>query len=422
MKITMLSALALLSIATLSAQKPDVESKDVEVTFNRPEQLSSFNTISYTLQDDGDFWNYEGTDAKPTLTSVTNGITVPGLENVTENADLNFIVAYKGAKPVKVPALYQIEGSYLFLVTTKDNEILSREEDYVINNINFSEYDFSTKVKAKESYARFVTDYANEHINGLSYLLSGKSNEKLPFAVFKKTKGGAAEDFTIASEPLIAAIIANPESKEALGNAIKYWESQLATDFGKKVKDKVKNKVIYTNLTSASLLAGDYDSATKYFDVVDENTGFFDLWKGNLKSALEKTKTLNTFAKGEMQKIDTTASNYAYFYTFKDAIFQYKKKDPVQSTMVTVERFVPEVSSGMASLDKGKRPEIKVYVDGEIKWNYTGDDNVDIKTADGKHIVFRNHKGTFIPFVEQPDGTYSALEFADSINITLEEE
>ena len=402
-----MSAIALIGLTT-NAQKADISKYDITVNFEQPELFKNFKTISYELQDDGSFWNHEATEEYPTLTSTTQSIEVPGLETVTENADLNFVVAFKGGRPTSSTGLVAVEGTYHLLLKTPDNQIIKFDRKFVNNNVNASEYSFSgSKAQQKIVYAQVITDYANKYINRQSYLISGKSEETLPFGVFKKTKDGAAAAFTEASQPLIAAIIANPTDKTALDKAIEYWNSQISVDFGKKVKDKAKNKVIYANLTSAHILKGDYTKAQEYAAIVKKSTGLFDLWTTELNNVLDKTEALASFTSGEATIIDATESDYLYNFTIKDVTFQYKDKDPIEASKVVIQRLIPSNSSGIVSLDKAEKPKIEIYVD-DVKNSrfYYGDDKADIKTKDGKHIIFKAVSGFYVPFVEQADGSY----------------
>ncbi len=407
MKKIILCTIALIGL-TSNAQKANVSKYDITVNFDQPEAFKSFKTISYELQDDGEFWGHEATDEYPTLTSTTQSIEVPGLETVIENADLNLVVAFKGGRPTSSAGLVAVEGTYHLLLKTADNQIITFDRKLINNNVNASEYSFSgSKEQQKIVYAQVVTDYANKYINEQSYLISGKSKEELPFGVFKKTKDGAAAAFTEASNPLIAAIIANPTDIPALDKAITYWNSQISVDFGKKVKDKVKNKVIYANLTSASILKGDYKKAEEYAAIIKENTGLFDLWTTGITNTLKKTSALASFTSEETTFIDTNEPDYLYNFTIKDVTFQYKDKDPIEASKVVVQRLMPKNTSNVVSLDKAEKPKIEIYVDGVKNSRfYYGDSKADIKTKDGKHIKFQIVSGNYVPFVEQADGSY----------------
>ena len=229
----------------------------------------------------------------------------------------------------------------------------------------------------------------------------------LPFGVFKKTKDGAAASFTETSNPLIASIIADPSDITAIDKGITYWKSQLDVDFGKKVKDKVKNKVIYANLTTASILKGDYIAAQEYAAQVKKNTGFFDLWTTGITNTIKKVELLSNFsAGGEARTIDIVEPDYLYNFTFRDVTYQYKEKDPIEASKIVVQRLMPKSSSGVVSLDKAEKPEIHIYENDVKTLRHFGDGKNDLKTKDGKHITFDIVGGKYVPFIEQPDGTY----------------
>lgn len=412
MKKIIMSAIALIGL-TASAQKADVTNYDITVNFNQPEAFKNFKTISYELQDDGEFWNHEATNEYPTLTSTTQSIEVPGLETVTENADLNFVVAFKGGRPTSSTGLVAIEGTYHLLLKTADNQIIKFDREFKNNNVNASEYKFSgSKEQQKRVYAQVVTNYANRYINEQSYLISGQSEEELVFGVFKKTKDGAAAAFTETSTPLISNIIRNPSDTDALDKAITYWKSQISVDFGKKVKDKVKNKVIYANLTSASILKGDYIKAKEYAAIIKENTGLFDLWTTGITNTLKKTNTLESFTSPESTTMDTTEPDYLYNFTFRDVTYQYKEKDPIEASKIVIERLIPSSSSssGIVSLDKAEKPEIHIYENDVKTLRHFGDGKNDLKTKDGKHIIFDIVDGRYVPFIEQADGSYKIYQ------------
>ena len=406
-KLLLLACVAFASL-TATAQKADVKAQDITATFEQPEILKNTKTYSYTIQDDGKYWNYTATKTRPTIASNTEGINLSGLERVTENADLQVIVGFSGNQLKSSPGLIVLQGTYNILVLNKENKLLLNIKETVEKNVSAAknEYSIVNRDTRNITKALIVTEHVQDLLKEYEHLFSGSADLKVPFGLFKKTKDGAAESFNTSSKPLIDAIVANSNDTEALDKAIAFWTAQLDVDFGKKVKDKVKNRVIYANLTSASLLKKDINAAKTYFELVKENTGFFDTWTSNYKTIFSRFESSNSLENPDNLVTVAVTPNSAYLITLPAGKYTYKSKDPIIFSKIEIQNFVPNVKSGIASLDSKVKPEIYIYENDVKTLRYFGDGNNTIITNDGEEIIFKVYKGEYKPCVKQADGTY----------------
>lgn len=403
-KLLLLACVAFGSL-TATAQKADVKAHEITATFEQPEILKNTKTYSYTIQDDGKYWNYSPTEANPTIASNTDGINLNGLELVTENPDLQVIVGFLGGGLTNNQGLIGLQGTYSIIVLNKDNKQLLAIDDTVTNNVVASDSKYANKNNFVLK-ALIVTNYVEKLLKEYEHLFSGSADIKIPFGVFKKTKGGAAENFNKTSQPLIDAILENTNDTASLEKAITFWKAQLDVDFGKKVKDKIKNKVIYANLTSANLLLKDLEAAKTYLELVKENTGFFDLWTTNYTPIFSRFESLQLLEKADKLRTVNVTPNSLYLITLPAGKYTYKSKDPISYSKIEIQNFVPNIKSGMASLDSKVKPEIYIYEDDVKTLRHFGDGKNTIITNDGEEIIFKVYKGEYKPCVKQADGTY----------------
>lgn len=398
----------------ITAQKANVKSKEITIDIKQPEFLKNAETYSYTIQDDGVYWNYEATDQYPTLASATDGLEIAGLKRVNENADIQVIVGFSGNQLKHGEGTLVLNGSYYLLVLNKNNKLLLKIEEDGQNTVyvNPEIYDTSNRAARNRTKALIVTERVNRILKPYMHLFSGKATVKIPFATFKKTKGGAAETFNSESEPLINAILNDIKDTDAINKAVTYWKTQLDVDFGKKVKDKVKNKVIYANLTSASLLKKDIETAKINIDLLKKYSGFFDFWTTEHKSFMELLESENTIANPEKLKPIIVTPNSTYIITIPEGKYTYKDKDPIAYSKLEIQNFVPKLNSGMASLNTKIKPEIYIYKeeDENASLRHFGSDHNKIVTNDGIEMRFKVYKGEYKLCVKQEDGTYKMYD------------
>ncbi|WP_044401041.1 hypothetical protein [Lacinutrix sp. Hel_I_90] len=404
-----LLSIAAIFCATLShAQKADVTSQAVTASFEQPDFLKNTKTFSYTIQDDGAYWNYTPTEAFPALASNTDGLKLSGLQQVNENGDLQIIVGFSGNQLKTGQAELILNGSYLIMVLDKNDKLLLTIEDVVEKHVtdNPEKYSMANRDTRNVAKAKIVTEHVENLLKNYEHLFSGSADLKIPFGVFKKTKDDAAERFTVASQPLIDAIIANTNDTANLDKAIAFWKAQLDVDFGKKVKDKIKHRVIYANLTSASLLKKDLEAANNYLELVKDNTGFFDLWTSDYKPVFSRFESAKTLESPENLITVKVTPNSAYLLTIPAGIYTYKEKDPITYSKIEIQNFVPNVLSGIASLDLYVKPEIYIYENDVKTLRHFGDGKNVITTNEGDEIIFKVYKGEYKACIKQEDGTY----------------
>jgi len=402
-----------IAFATLSinAQKASIKSKVLKATFEQPEFLKNTKTFSYTLQDDGVYWNYTPTDGFPTLTSITPKLNISGLEQVKENGDLQIIVGFLGSQLKKEQAVIELKGTYNIMLLNKSNQLITSIQETVSKQVvdNPEKFPSRTRDQRNITKARIVTEYVESIIKRYEHLLSGSADLKMPFGEFKKTKGATAEAFNITSQSIVEAIIANPNDTNALDKGITFWNEQLTADFGKKVKDKVKNKVIYANLTSAYLLKKELEKAEASYELVKKNTGFFDTWTLDYKSVFQRFKAFEDLNGDDLPTINVT-EHYMYYMTINGGSYTYKDKEPIEFSKIEIESFITDSQSGIVSLDAIKKPKIFIYENGVKTLRHFSDGKNKITTTDGKEIIFKERKGVYKPFVKQKDGTYKLLQ------------
>jgi len=396
--------LILLLSISINAQKADITLEKVTLEFERPDYLKSLKTFSYQIQDDGLYWDYKPNpehypvDTYPDLASLTEGLTIKGMTQVKDNADLKVIVGFIGNQLKTEGGMIKMNGTISLMLVTKDNKLLT---SYIKNEIfkiivSPTKYPMSNSTERNQTKAKMLTNYVQKYLDKKSYLFSDIIDTMLPFGLFKKAKKGKALSFNQEATPLIKAIIKDASNIETLNKAFTYFESQLNEDFGKKVKDKNKNKVLYSSLASIAILQNNTESAEKYLALAKENTGFFDVWTVNLKKLLEIKKTLNKMEDEEFSTVKM-ADDMTYVITInEEGTFNYKKKQ-IPFTKITIARFVPNINSNIGSLDATKGPKIKIYKDDKVTHHYSGGKNTIIKTKSGKKIVFELKKKEYKP-------------------------
>ncbi|AXO80642.1 hypothetical protein DZC78_09680 [Olleya aquimaris] len=408
MKKTILLVCFAITCLNIKAQKADVKTKEIKATFEQPEFLKNIKTYSYTIQDDGTYWNYTPTAQNPTLASNTDGINLSGLERVKDSADLQIVVGFSGNQLKTSPALYVLQGTYHIMVLNKDNKLLLTIEESVEKNVNAGDnrYSITNRDSRNITKALIVTEHVEKLLKEYEHLFSGTADLKVPFGLFKKTKGGIAESFNETSKPLIDSIISNSNNIENIDKAITYWTEQLEVDFGKKVKDKIKNRVIYANLTSANLLKKDLDAALTNFELVKENTGFFDTWTSSYKTIFNRFESFKAIGNPDKLTTIKLTPTSTYLITLPAGKYTYKSREAIDYHKIEIENFVPNVKSGIASLDSKVKPKIYVYENETKKIRHFGDGNNTIVTNEGEEIVFKLHKGEYKACTKQDDGTY----------------
>lgn len=414
-KLLTLLCIVLVSSTTI-AQKAKISSEKIALKLELPNYLKKLKTDSYEIQDDGSYWNYSPSpeyypaDEFPTIASLTDGVVIEGLESVKKDADLQILVGFLGNRLSVHNAMLSMKGTFSIMLFTKENKLL---QNYTTNvtlsqAANTNKFPMATKNERIQTKARMLTIYAQKYLDMQQYLFNETTIHALPFGLFKKTKKGLAEAFNTESKPLIEAIVSKPMDVAALDKAIAYWKSQIAVDFGKKVKEKHKNKVIYVNLTSASILKGAYENALDYHNTAKKYAGFFDLWTLDYSNFFEKQNALAVLKSKELTTV-ALLPNTVYYITLDGGTYSYKDKKTVYSK-IEIERFVPVKDSGMASLGSTLKPRIFIY-ENDVKWlRHFGSEHNKIITNDGKEIIFKTKKGAFRPFIKQGDGTYVLYE------------
>lgn len=402
---------------TTLAQKPDIKSQKIALKSELPSFLKNLKTFSYEIQDDGEYWNYTPSpkyypkETYPNLASLTDGVNIEGLTPVKENPDLKILVGFIGNQLAVNNALISMNGTYSMMLLTNKNELIYNfTTDITLNETaNPEKFPMDTRDERNQTKARILTIYTQKYLDELQYLFKETSMQKLPFALFKKTKGGNAEKFNTQTKPLIEAIVNDPGNNSVVDKAITFWNSQKEVDFGKKVKDKTKDKVLYVNLTTAAILKNDEENAKTYYKTAKQNAGFFNLWTIDYVRLFEKLATLKQL---NTQKLVTIppSPNTIYYYTINGGgTYTYKGKERVFSK-ITIERFVPQTDSGVASLDTTKKPKIFIYGDDNKSLRHFASEHNKIVTNDGREIIFKKEEGAFKPFIKQTDGTYKAYE------------
>jgi len=409
--------LAIMLVSTFAfAQKATIKTRALTAQFEQPEFLKNVNTFSYTIQDDGTYWNYTPTNDFPTIASNTDGLKIAGLEQVETNGDLQIIVGFSGNQLKTGQGVLILNGSFYIQILDANNQLITTIEDSKDIQVGAGDpkkYPMGNRDERNITKARIVTDFVEKLVKQKEHILSGQADLEVPFGLFKKVKGGPAETFNVESSKHIEAIITNSNNVEKLDSSINYWTSQLDVDFGKKMKDKIKNKVIYANLASAQILKKDLDAAKKSMEKIKEYKGLFDTWPVKHKDMLMRFESIKDI-QDDMITVDVT-NNSTYLITLNDV--KYARKDKIIAcSKIEIMNFIPSKKSGIASLDALEKPSLFLYEDGVKTLRYFGDDKVTITTKDGENIVFKAHKGAYKPCVQKKDGSYRVYNNYAQVN------
>lgn len=395
----------------LFSQKVEIQNKKLELKFKTPELFKNLKTFSYEIQDDGKYWNhnYEEDVEKPanykenrTLQSFTKGLTIDGLKQVEENGDLQIVVGFIGSQLINDKGAIKFQGTMNIMMLVDGDKLLQNEvKDISVTKMaNLKNYPIENRFLRNKTKALILTEEVQKYINTLNFIFQGKSKVSLPFGFFRKTKKGQAEEFNKISKPLVEEIV-NNRNNEVLNKAYNYWKEQIDVDFGKKLKKKRKLKTIYANLATTSILLGDIVKAKEYVKLVKDNAGFFDVFTVDYDRYFKKLELIHKFGSvSKLPKVNKEGS-FTYKITLKESgVFNTGRKDR-NFTKILIDRFIPKNNSNIVSLDKGKRPKAQLFENGESKYFYSCTDKNIIKFKDGKTIIFKNIKGTFIPYLKQ---------------------
>jgi len=400
----------LLVCTNIFSQNTQFKSHKFELEFNQPEFFKNLKTISYEIQDDGTYWNheYDENDNKPenyrdfpTLQSFTEGLKVKGYEYVENEGDIQIVVGFTGSQLQHVENGLQLQGTMNLMVLVDGDKMIHNEVRRVKSIVpNSKEYPTETRFYRNKTKAMLLTKKVQDYIDSnVGVLFTGKSEVELYFGLFRNAKKGKAKEFNDISTPLIEEI-KTTQSSETLKKAVEYWKEQVDVDYGKKLKLKRKLKVIYANLTTASILLGDIDNAKEYAKIARKNAGFLDYFNNGYNDYEKKLKYVSENQDLKMHGI-TKEGRYAYEIDIKEeGEFDLGKKSKGFSRII-IQRYLPVASSnsGMMSLDAGESPTAKLFIDGEPKYIYNCSSKHSIKLKNGKTIIFKLQKGEYVPYV-----------------------
>lgn len=400
----------LLACTNVFSQNTQFKAHKFELEFDQPESFKNLKTISYEIQDDGEYWNneYDEDDNKPenyrdfpTLESFTEGLKVEGYEYVKKDGDIQIVVGFTGSQLQYVENGLQLQGTMNLMVLVDGNKMIHNEVRRIKSVVPKSkEYPTGTRFYRNKTKAILLTKKVQDYIDSyIGVLFTGKAEIELYFGLFRNAKKGGTQEFNDISTPLIEEI-KTTRSNEALNKAVEYWKEQVDVDYGKKLKLKRKLKVIYANLTTASILLGDIEKAKEYGKIARKNGGFLDYFSNGYNDYEKKLKYVAENQDLMMYDI-TKEGKYAYEIDIKvEGEFDFGKKATGFSRII-IQRYLPVASSnsGMMSLDAGESPTAKLFVDGEPKYIYNCSSKHSIKLKNGKTIIFKLQKGEYVPYV-----------------------
>jgi len=417
MKKTTFILLAFLSMTTSYAQKALIKTEKITLDAKSPKLFDNIKTFEYIIQDDGKYWNHTPTDLYPTISSLVDIMNIDGLQQVDKDGDIKIVAGLVAQHTVFNNGLATLPNAYYNLkVLTKENKLIYGISEYqeIKGYIQDKEGKFiaiNTNEGKRRAKATILTQKVMSDIEPILFLFTKKNIVELSFGYFKKTKGGAADAFNKKTKIFVKDILQDYKNTALLEEAIAYWKSQLKVDFGKKLKEKAKNKVIYVNIATASLLKNDIDQALKYKKLAKENKSFFDTYDYEYKKFLA-SKELEE----KMQNINLKAFNYHDKSCYSILIDKpgkliKKNKKEIPFAKVEIDRFLIEAGGGMANLNRVKKPNIYLYdSEGTKTYTFPSNKNNKIIIEGGKSIYFKEVKGSFVPFIKQADGKETRLE------------
>lgn len=391
-------------------QKADVSSVELRVNIERPEYLTNIKTFSYELQDDDKTWKgWPISLEHPTLTSLTDGIKIKGLEAVDEDPDIRVTAGFILKGQSLNPQMLNISGILLIRIIARDNtllESLNMDIEASKGLAGEGEELYNNSAVYFKTIAEIITNRVERYFEKNDYIFNDEYKQTLPFAQFKKIKKNSpAVQFNEKAKELTDAVIADVDDIAAIDKAEAYFKEQLTFDFGKKIKSKVKNQVLYANLASLAILKRDKVSLAKYYEILKDNTGFFTLWTADISNYINALADLKekTYAKrykvisDNIYKIVLDTGGY---YAFSNKLITYNR--------VEISRF--SYSIDVYNI-KNFAPKVKIYFGDENKYEvHKGTERDIITTNDGNEILFKNIKSYMVPFVKEADGAYRKLK------------
>ncbi|WNW02258.1 hypothetical protein RRF68_02215 [Tenacibaculum sp. HL-MS23] len=400
----------LFAFSNIFSQNTLFKSKKFELIFNQPEFFKNLKTFSYEIQDDGNYWNHEYKEDEkkpdnyldyPNLQSLTNGLTIKGLKSVEKNGDIQIVVGFIGNQLEFVEKGVELRGTMNLMIIIDDNKLVHNETKRIQSIVtNSSMFPTKNRFYRNKTKAMILTSVVQSYIDSkIGVLFTGKTEIELFFGEFRKAKKGKAKEFNEVSKPLIEEI-KKTKSIDIIDKSIAYWKKQLDIDYGKKLKQKRKLKVIYTNLATASIIKGDIEKATEYSRIAKKNSGFFDVFN---KGYSDYAKRLKYVEENLKQKKHTITKDGRYVYEIEineKGVFDLGNTK-TEFSKIFIQRFVliSNPNSGVISLDEGESPTAKIFIDGKLKYIYNCNSKHSIKLENGKTIIFKLIKGEYIPYV-----------------------
>ena len=274
-------------------------------------------------------------------------------------------------------------------------------------NIDIDDYPDSSSFLSNLNKERAIvlTKNVQKYIDEISFLFTVKSY-KLPFGILSKGKNINAINYSRESKIFIDKLRNNP-SEEVLKEALVFWENHKKIDLGKKLKQKHKNRLIYSSLTSISILLKDFDKAKMYHRKLYQNSSIFNNYTLNIDNLFRDENISNQFKITTNNRFDTVG-NFLYESVFIKKGKYLKVDEEIEFDQIIVQKLLPRTNRNekIISLKLSvvhEKPKVKLYKDGKLLKTIYAKINHSIKLESGDLIKFITEKGVNIPYLYKLD-------------------
>lgn len=399
-KISLL-ALAFLMVINLNAQKTDTGIAKLTLPVPKSEFFNSIKKYQIVIQGSKK-WAYTNEHSEDE--TYENTVTLNRYKQDSKidavNPDMKVIVGFTPSRPFQVLANGQttMEGDFSYLILTKNDEIIVKN----------SYHKTCVQEKSATHEATMANTICKEVYEYLDKLLITKNENEFEFVYgfFQNTENlPELVSFNSKTDELIAKLKALSFEDSYLDETEAFYKSYIGKQFGK-IKEKELNKLIYLNLSMIEIFKVNLDKSYEYFTEANKGAGFLSLWPSTVKRNIEQLQFVNqnTFT----NKINDLNSKSAYYIMLKGTA-NYKKKSFVGKFYLP--RFKPSSTGqgGIVSLDD-YTPNVMIYEDGKLTYDYPNSKDFVFKTDSGKEICLRTLKGEYVLVEKFADGTYKLYD------------
>lgn len=397
-----LLAVFLFMATNSNAQKTDTGIAKITIPIPKSEFFNSIKKYEIIIQG-SDKWMYSTEHSKDE--TFQNNITLdrykqdPKIDSV--NPDMKVLVGFTPTKSLFINANGQsiMEGDFIFLVLTKNNEIIFKNAYHLI----CAQEKSSTH---EETMANTLCKQAYEYLDQL-LITTNEREFSFVYGFFEKTEElQELVSFNSKTDELIAKLKTLSFEDSYLDETEAFYKNYIGKQYGK-IKEKDLNKLIYLNLSMIEVFKLNLDKSYEYFTEANKGAGLLSLWPSKVMKNIQQLQFVNqnTFT----NKIENLNSKTAYYITINGTA-KYKKKSFVGKFYLP--RFKPAPTGQQSNIIRldSYSPNVLIYENDKLTYNYPNAKDFSFTTESGKEIGFKSLRGENVMVEKNSDGTYKLYE------------